>query len=99
MRPDKKTITDEVWDDARVRSFLAPRAPQGGDHPDFVLLVNAYRSMRPEDFARFVIFYREEHHDLNPRNEAGVDFIQFISPHRHATAFVDILLQAGANRG
>jgi hypothetical protein len=96
MRPDKKTITDEVWDDARVRSFLAPRAPQGGDDPDFVLLLNAYRSMRPEDFARFVDFYREAGHDLNPRNESGQRFIEFITPHRHAAAFIDILVRAGA---
>ena len=29
MRPDKKSITDEVWDDARVKSFLLPATPQG----------------------------------------------------------------------
>jgi hypothetical protein len=98
MRPDKKTITDEVWDDARVRSFLLPRAPQGGDDPDFVLLLNAYRGMRAEDFARFVNFYCKEGHDPNPRNEAGVDFIRYISTHRHAAAFIDILVHAGAER-
>jgi hypothetical protein len=52
--------------------------------------------MRPEDFARFVDFYREAGHDLNPRNESGQRFIEFITPHRHAAAFIDILVRAGA---
>ena len=96
MRPDKKTITDEVWDDDRVRSFLVPRAVQGGDEPDFVILLNAYRGMRPDDFARFIAFYTGENHCLNPCNEGGHTFIEFISPHRHAKEFIEILLRAGA---
>jgi hypothetical protein len=96
MRPDKKSITDEVWDNDRVRSFLAPQPPQGADAADFTLLVNAYRSMRADDFARFIAFFVQEKHDLNARNEAGQTLIQFIAPHRHAAAFVDVLTAAGA---
>ena len=96
MRPDKKIITDEVWDDERVRGFLSPRSPQGGDNPDFVLLVNAYRGMRVEDFARFIRFYREAQHDLNARNELGQSFVEFIARHRHGRAFVEVMLAAGA---
>lgn len=95
MRPDKKTITDEVWDDDRIRSFLAPRSAQGADDPDFVLLLNAYRGMRPDDFVRFIRIYIDERHNLNPRNEAGQTFIEFIRPHRHAKEFIEILLSAG----
>src|SRR5262249_12478226 len=96
MRPDKKTITDEVWDDDRIRSFLVPRAAQGGDEPDFVMLLHAYRGMRPDDCARFIAFYSSEAHNLNPRNEDGRTFIEFISPHRHAKEFIEILVRAGA---
>jgi hypothetical protein len=96
MRPDKKTITDEVWDDDRIRSFLAPRAVQHGDEPDFVLLLNAYRGMRPDDFVRFIVFYVGESHSLNPRNEVGQTFVEFIAPHRHAKDFIEILVRAGA---
>jgi hypothetical protein len=96
MRPDKKTITDEVWDDDRIRSFLASRPAQGNDHPDFGVLLNAYRGMRPDDFARFIGFYVGDRHDLNPRNENGQTFVEFIAPHRHAKAFIEILVQAGA---
>jgi len=96
MRPDKKTITDEIWDDERIRSFLAPRSAQGGDDPDFVTLLSAYRGMRPGDFARFVAFYTDTRRELNPHNAAGQTFIEFIAPHRHAKEFIDILVEAGA---
>ena len=95
MRPDKKIITDEVWDDERVRSFLSARTPQGGDDPDFVLLLNAYRGMRVDDFSRFIRFYRDAQHDLNARNEIGQSFIEFIARHRHGRPFVEIMLAAG----
>jgi hypothetical protein len=96
MRPDKKIITDEVWDDDRVRSFLAPRTTQGLDEPDYTLLLNAYRGMRVDDFARFIRFYRDDRHDLNAKNEAGQRFIEVISTHRHAKPFVEVLIAAGA---
>ncbi len=96
MRPDKKSITDEVWDDARVKSFLLPATPQGDDDPDFLLLLNAYRGMRVDDFARFIRFFREARHDLNGRNEQGQRFIDFIAPHRHARPFIDVMIAAGA---
>jgi hypothetical protein len=96
MRPDKKSITDEVWDDERVRSFLSPRTPQGGDDPDFLILLNAYRGMRVDDFVRFLRFYCEEHHDLDARNESGQRFIDVIASHRHGRPFADAMIAAGA---
>ena len=96
MRPDKKIITDEVWDDERVRSFLAPRSPQGGDAADFVLLLNAYRAMRVDDFARFIRFFVEGRHDLDATNESGQCFVEFIATHRHGTPFAEIMRAAGA---
>jgi hypothetical protein len=96
MRPDKKIITDEVWDDARVRSFLTPQMPQGGDDADFTLLVNAYRGMRIDDFARFVGFFLEARHRLDAQNELGQTFVEFIASHRHGKPFVDVAIAGGA---
>jgi hypothetical protein len=96
MRPDKKIITDEVWDDARVRSFLSPKTPQGADAPDFLLLLGAYRAMRVEDFARFIRFFVEEKRDLNATNESGQTFVELIASHRHGKAFAEIMSAAGA---
>jgi hypothetical protein len=96
MRPDKKIITDEVWDDQRVRSFLVSRTPQGGDDPDYLLLLNAYRGMRVDDFARFIRFYCDEQHDLNAKNENGQHFVEFIATHRHGKPFIEVMMSAGA---
>ncbi len=96
MRPDKKSITDEVWDDARVKSFLVHTAQPCTDDPDFVLLLNAYRGMRVDDFARFIRFFREARHDLNAKNEQGQCFVEFIAAHRHGRPFIDVMIAAGA---
>jgi len=96
MRPDKKIITDEVWDDERVRSFLTPRAAQGADDADFTLLVNAYRGMRIDDFVRFVRFFCDAHHRLDAVNESGQTFVEFIARHRHGKPFADAMIAAGA---
>ena len=96
MRPDKKIITDEVWDDERVRGFLAPRSAQGGDAPDFVLLLNAYRAMRVDDFARFVRFFADAQHDLDAVNEGGQRIVDIIATHRHGKPFIEIMYAAGA---
>jgi hypothetical protein len=96
MRPDKKIITDEVWDDERVRSFLTTPTPQGRDQIDFTLLVNAYRGMRIEDFARFIRFFCEANHRLDAENELGQTFVEFIARHRHGKPFVDVMITAGA---
>ncbi|HTK98853.1 MAG TPA: PA4642 family protein [Pseudomonadales bacterium] len=96
MRPDKKIITDEVWDDERVRSFLAPKTPQGGDAPDFSLLLTAYRAMRIDDFARFIRFFIDDDHDLNATNELGQTFVEVIATHRHGQPFAEVMSAAGA---
>ena len=57
MRRDKAKVLDEVWDDARVRSFLSVRS-HTADSDDFHCLLRAYRSMREDDFRRFLVFSR-----------------------------------------
>ncbi len=61
MRPDKKIITDEVWDDERVRGFLvAALTARWRRIRTSCCSLNAYRGMRVDDFARFIRFYRDE---------------------------------------
>jgi len=97
MRPDKKSVTDEVWDDARVREFLAPR-PSAPDAPDFARLLHAYRSMRPEDFERFARFFAEDGHDFDATNAQGETFMQFVAGHRQGRVFIDIIERVRAER-
>jgi hypothetical protein len=95
MRPDKKSVTDEVWSDDRVREFLEPAPGADGDHPDFRLLLRAYRSMRPEDFERYIGFFVAGGHDVHARNEEGETFAQHVCVHRLAEPFIATIERAG----
>lgn len=96
MRPDKEKVVDEVWDDERIRSFLH-KLPMGEQTSgDFSALLYAYRSMRPEDFARFVELFAADGRDLRATSNDGQTLAQVIVAHRHAQPFLDILQQHGA---
>ena len=111
-------VTDEVWDDARVKSFLnlqpylistSVNAPVNhltspDENPDanpdenqsvarreaadFHVLLKAYRSMRPEDFARFLVFFSQAERNLDAQDKQGRTLWQIIAGHRHAEAFL-----------
>ncbi len=96
MRPDKKKVVDEVWDDDRVRSFL-DKQPLGAEtSADYSALLFAYRSMRSEDFQRFIGFYQEAGRDLDATSITGETLLQTIASHGRSDAFRQILVAAGA---
>ena len=98
MRPDKKKVIDEPWDDARVASFLA-KGPLGAERSvDFSALLYAYRSMRAEDFARFVAMFLAAGRDLNARSNNGETLLATIDGHRRAEPFRQILERHGGAR-
>ncbi len=95
-RPDKQKIVDEVWDDARVASFLGKDTPRqtGTDlpgDPDFYVLRHAYQNMRPHDFERFLGLYRAAGRDVNARDGDGRTLADVIQSHRHAAPFIELL--------
>ena len=94
MRPDKQKVIDEVWDDARIESFL-DKAPMGDEDPDYSVLLYAYRAMRPGDFERFLARYRAAGRDPAARSRAGQTLAESIAPHRHAAPFLRVLQAAG----
>jgi hypothetical protein len=94
VRPDKQKVIDEVWDDARVESFLH-KPPMGDEPAEYSLLLNAYRAMRPDDFRRFMALYTAAGHDPAARNRRGETLRDTIAGHRHAAPFLEILDQAG----
>jgi ankyrin repeat protein len=90
-RPDKQQVIDEVWDAARIASFLE-KAPLGADEdPDYSALLYAYRSMRPDDFADFVERFVAAGRDLNARGRQGETLLETIAAHRHGAPFRDIV--------
>jgi len=96
MRPDKEKVVDEIWDDERIDSFLN-KLPMGAEsNPDYSMLLNAYRSMRPADFARFCDKFAASGHDVNARSNDGLTLLDTIADHRQATPFREILIAHGA---
>lgn len=94
LRPDKKKVIDEVWDDERVRSYL-DKAPMGAENADYSVLLNAYRAMRPADFERFMTLFVAAGRDPAATSRAGRSLRQSIAGHRHAGPFLTILEAAG----
>ncbi len=85
--PSQPQVTDEVWDDARVKSFLTLK-PVGNQSADFHVLLKAYRGMRPEDFERFLKFFTEAGRDLEAKNPSGQSLWQIIAQHRLSADFL-----------
>lgn len=96
MKKDKQKVIDEVWDDARVRSFLAKSVPsQSGQpfpgDPDFYVLRHAYQSMRAEDFRRFLDVYTTDGRDVRARDNKGRTLADVIAGHANSSRFVELL--------
>ena len=90
MRADKIKVIDEVWDDSRIDGFL-DKEPLGDEPVDFSKLLNAYRSMRFEDFSIFLQRYEARGGDKHAKNTAGQTLSDIIKSHRQSAAFLALL--------
>jgi hypothetical protein len=95
MRKDKVKVIDEVWTEDHVKSFLNVKS-HDGTAEDYHMLLKAYQSMKAEDFALFVDFFREDGRDLNSIGKDGRTVLEVISTHRHGVEYADVLKAAGA---
>ncbi len=94
LRKDKQKVLGEVFDDERIRSFLAFEAP-AGVNADFHLLEKAYRGMKAGNFVTFVQFFQAEGRDINACNPEGKTFLQLAAEHRYGDDYVAAIKQAG----
>jgi hypothetical protein len=85
--PSQPQVTDEVWDDDRVKSFLH-LVPLGAPAAEFNLLLKAYRGMRAADFERFLVFYMAAGHDLDATDSRARTIWDIIGQHRLGEAFL-----------
>jgi len=92
MRPDKAKVVDEVWDDARIDSFL-DKGAMGDEPAEFSVLLNAYRSMRAEDFGRFLDKFTDRGGNVNARDRRGRTLLETIANHDKAEPFKALLKQ------
>lgn len=86
--PSQPQVTDEVWDDDRVRSFL--NIQPYGDDADFHVLLKAYRGMRVDDFERFLKFFVEAGRNLDAQDNQGRTLWEIIGSHRQGQDFVEL---------
>ncbi len=87
--PSQPSVTDEVWDDDRVKSFLEME-PYGDESADFHVLLKAYRGMRPDDFSRFLRFFVEAGREINARDKQGRTLWDIIEKHRQGAEFIAV---------
>jgi hypothetical protein len=95
-RKDKKQIIGEPMTDEQVRAFLHT-LPETGMNPDYHTLLRAYRSLRAQDFERFLTFFVAEGRDLNALGPDGTSILATISAHQQAAEYTDILIRAGGH--
>ena len=90
MRADKAKVVDEVWDDARIESFLG-KGPMGAEEAEFSVLLHAYRSMRAEDFERFLQKFKAQGRDVSAPGRDGRALVDVIASHAKSAEFVQLL--------
>ncbi|MEH6688560.1 MAG: PA4642 family protein [Halopseudomonas sabulinigri] len=95
MRKDKEKVVGEPMTDEQVAVFLQAR-PYADESVDLHLLVRAYRGLRAEDFARFLVMFKGEGFDLNATDEQGNTFLQTVKTHAQGEDYVNVLEAAGA---
>ncbi|KEQ13616.1 aminopeptidase [Endozoicomonas montiporae] len=94
MKKDKKKVIGETLSDARIQELLTLQPP-AGENRAFHILTRAYRTLREDDFSRFMVFYTEAELDLNPCNRSGHYFVDVIARHQHSEPYLRALQAAG----
>lgn len=89
-KKDKKVIEDEQRSDDQLRFFLGVQPPAGVD-ADFHVLEIAYRNMKPDEFERFIGFFKEEGRNINAQNPAGETLAQSLAQHRLGAPYIAAL--------
>lgn len=95
LRKDKEKVLGEIFDEARIATFLDYTTPIG-TNADFHLLEKAYRGMRGENFGTFVRLFIAAGRDINAVGEKGKTFLQTVKTHRNGEEYAIALEAAGA---
>lgn len=95
MRKDKKKVVGEPMTDEQIAVFLSFH-PQGEESVDHHMLARAYRSLRADDFTRFLSMFQAAGHDVNAQDAEGRTLLQNISQHAQSEDYAEALLAVGA---
>jgi len=86
--PTQRQVTDEVWNDERVKTFLTME-PSSNESADYHVLLKAYRGMRANDFARFLVFFKAAGRDADACDSSGQTIWETVKKHRHGAAYLE----------
>lgn len=89
-RKDKKKVIGEPMSDEQIRAFLGGQ-PESGLNADFHLLQRAYRSLREEDFDRFLDAFAETGGKVDATDPAGRTLADIIANHGQSAGYLAIL--------
>lgn len=95
QRKDKKSVTDETFDEGMLRSFLV-FTPGDNTDPDFHVLLKAYRGLTAADFASFLSIFAAENRNVNACDLHGKSLLNIISTHHNGTEYAAALRGVGA---
>jgi hypothetical protein len=95
LKKDKQKVLGEVFDQARIESFLAYQPPEGVSR-DFHLLEKAYRGMNIDSFISFLELFKQTGYDLNAVNPEGSTLLQIVQQHHNGSDYSRALMDAGA---
>lgn len=93
MKKDKQKVIGEELSDERLKALLTLQ-PTAGSSRDYHTLLRAYRSLRADDFARFIPFYLEAGLNLNTRDSDGKTLAETITQHHHGEPYLKALTDA-----
>lgn len=90
----KPKVTNEIWDDQRVKDFLEYQPYNQKTSTDFQLLYRAYKYMRPGDFGRFLVFFTDAGYDLEARDSHDNTLAETIADHYFGPRFIEEINKA-----
>lgn len=90
LKKDKQKVLGEVFDEERIRGFLAQLPPPGQD-ADFAALERAYRGMSADAFATFVRMFVQAGRRLDARNAQGRSVLELVESHPQGAPYAAII--------
>lgn len=96
-RKDKKQVIGEPMTDEQIRAFLDVQ-PEAGESADYHALLRAYRSLRADDFARFLDFFRDSGRNVLATDAKGRPLSDLLAQHRQGEEYLQAIQNALTDR-
>ncbi len=95
LKKDKQKVFGGEWTEESMRVFLEGKSYDGTD-ADFVNIMKAYQHMLADSFAEFLVYFKEEGHNVNAKDLDGQSALTAISAHDSSAAYIEALKAVGA---